>query len=314
MKQHIPVLLNEIIEFIKILQNPSIILDATLGLGGYSEAFLKTFPDVKVLGIDVDKTAISIAEERLAKYGDRFESLQCNFKDIIQIRKEPDFQPDVMVFDLGISNYQITEPARGFSYQDDGPLDMRMNDTGTEVESITAAEVINTFSAVEMSDIFRVYGEEKHAWKLAKGIVRYREKNGYLETTSELVAAIRDILPAPVQRKMGKHPARRIFQALRIYVNDELENLREGLKASISVINNNGMIIVVSYHSLEDRIVKHTFRQWKQEGLGNILTRKPVIPTDEEIEKNSKARSAKMRVFQKVDVTESNVSYPGRRR
>lgn len=218
-----------------------------------------------------------------------------------ELADEPDFAgADAVLFDLGVSNLQITEAERGFSFQNDGPLDMRMNaDAGAEGR--TAADILAEADIAELTAIFRDYGEERYAFQIAKGIVRNREHGGMLTTTAELVELIRKILPAPVQRKMGGHPARRVFQALRIAVNDEMGALDEALDGALSILNPGGKIIVISYHSLEDRMVKHRFRKWKDDGAGEPNPRKPLLPTEEETELNHKSRSAKMRIFQKYE-------------
>ena len=204
-----------------------------------------------------------------------------------------------MFFDLGVSNLQLTEAERGFSFQEDGPLDMRMDCSG----ELTAEKILAEWDIPELTRIFRDYGEERFAWQLAKGIVRSRERGGELHTTQELVDLIRKILPEPVQRKMGGHPARKIFQALRIAVNDELNALSEALDGAAKILGPEGKVIAISYHSLEDRIVKLRFRKWSEEGLGEPRPRKALVPADEEIEANRKARSAKLRVF-KADSAE----------
>lgn len=297
--EHKPVLIEKIIEYITMAEKIDLVVDCTLGLGGYTERFLDKYPEIKVVGLDVDNDAIEVAQKRLSKYGNRFTFRSLNFRDLDQIKELEGLTPDVVVFDLGVSNMQLTVAERGFSYLNEGPLNMRME--GVISESLTAWDVINTYDTREMADIFRTYGEERYAWQIAKGIVKYRQLKGAINTTTDLTEAIRNILPAPVQRKMGKHPARRVFQALRIFVNDELENLERGLEGAISVIGEGGLIMVVSYHSLEDRIVKHTYRKWKNEKRGHILTKKPVLPSEEEIENNKKARSAKLRIFKKQE-------------
>jgi 16S rRNA (cytosine1402-N4)-methyltransferase len=231
--------------------------------------------------------------KRLAEYAPRFTARHGTFGDMERVMDQ--FVPfDAFVFDLGLSNMQLTEAERGFSFQNDGPLDMRM-DPG---DRKTAADVINALPAAELADLFWVYGEERWSRQIARGIEERRKRCGALTTTGELVSAIRDILPAAVQRKMGSHPARRVFQALRIYVNNEMEELEAGLAATEKNASPGAIVAVVSYHSLEDRIVKHTFRNWeKEKKRGKVLTKHPILPTQEEIEKNYKARSAKLRVF-----------------
>jgi len=300
---HEPVLLSEVTEFLLaagFAGKAVRIADCTLGLGGYSERFLSEFPDAQVCAMDRDLRAVEISRARLLDYALRFSVLHGNFGEVGKIFAE--FAPfDAFVFDLGVSNMQLTEPERGFSFQSDGPLDMRMDPNGEDPHggNRTAAGVINTLPAAELAEIFWLYGEERCSRQIARGIEERRKCKGPLETTGELVELIRNVLPAPVQRKMGTHPARRVFQALRIYVNDELEELEAALASIRGIASPGAITAIVSYHSLEDRIVKHTFRSWeKDKKWGVVLTKHPVLPSSEEIEKNYKARSAKLRVFQ----------------
>jgi 16S rRNA (cytosine1402-N4)-methyltransferase len=198
------------------------------------------------------------------------------------------------LFDFGVSNMQLSAPERGFSFQEDGPLDMRMS-PGDDIP--TAADIIRESDAVELAGIFRVFGEEKNALRIARGIARAKEAGEPPDTTMQLVAVIRRSLPAAVQRKMGGNPARKVFQALRIAVNSELEEIRKGLAGSLELTGEGGFIAAVSYHSLEDRLVKRTFRDWEAEGRGAVMTKRPAVPSEEEVNANRKARSAKMRVF-----------------
>jgi len=300
MIEHIPVMVNEVIEKLKNIEEPHIIVDATLGLGGYAEEILKEFADVQLIGIDRDREALSLARKRLEPFSHRVSTHRCSFSSLSTVLMEEKVRPDGVVFDLGVSNLQISVPERGFSFQNDGPLDMRME--GVQEERVlSAAHIINTFSEKDLADIFWKYGEERYSRRIASGIARFRDKNGPIERTFQLVDAIRASLPAPVQRKMGGHPERKVFQALRIYVNDELHELEEGLSSAIDNIAPGGVIVVVSYHSLEDRIVKYAMREWANSGLGILLNRRPLKPTDEEVERNYKARSAKLRAFQKVE-------------
>jgi 16S rRNA (cytosine1402-N4)-methyltransferase len=299
--EHVPVLLNRVIEFLRQVLGEATkvakkVADCTLGLGGYSEEILRAFtgPGVRVYGLDRDSRALEVARARLAGYSSRFEALHGNFGELEKTLG--DFAPfDAFVFDLGVSNMQLTEAERGFSFQADGPLDMRMDADG---EGRTAADVVNALPAEELARVFWLYGEERSSRQIARGIEERRKREGPLRTTGELVGLIRDVLPAPLQRKMGTHPARRVFQALRIYVNDELGELESGLASLRALSAPGAVVVVVSYHSLEDRIVKHTFRAWEKEGkLGKVLTKHPVLPDLEETEANYKARSAKLRVF-----------------
>jgi len=290
LSEHIPVMINEVLEF---LSSPKVVVDCTLGLGGYAERILMEFPDCVVYGIDQDGDAILKARSNLRKYGDRFLPIRGNFRDLELLLAPYNIEKiDAFVFDLGVSNMQLSIAERGFAFQLEGPLDMRMNKDAGKPASV----MVNSLSAKELAEIFRKYGEEKHAWRIACGIEN-RRKEYKIETTEQLVTLIREILPAPVQRKMGGHPARRIFQALRIYVNKELDALSEGLAACVELASYDTRVIVVDYHSLEDRIVKHTFLKWKSENLGELLTRHPVTPSDDELTSNFKSRSAKLRAF-----------------
>ncbi|NCC96450.1 MAG: 16S rRNA (cytosine(1402)-N(4))-methyltransferase RsmH [Synergistales bacterium] len=294
--EHVPVMIKEVLAQFDDLDLSGTIVDGTLGLGGYTEAFLERFPNIKVIGIDQDPQAIELSSSRLARFRDRFVPLRGNFSDMPSLLSEAGVgKVEGIVFDLGISNMQITLPERGFSFRENGPLDMRMD--GGASEGISAYEIVNTFSPQDLSDIFRVYGEERHSWMIAKGIVRFRDKSGPISDTFSLVEAIRSSLPAPVMRKAKGHPARKVFQALRIVVNEEMEALKRGLDRSIDLISPDGVMVVVSYHSLEDRIVKWKFREWKDRSIGTILTRKALLPSDEEVETNPKSRSAKLRSF-----------------
>ena len=298
MVEHIPVMLKEVIESLKNVESPQMIVDATLGLGGYAEEILNVFPATLLVGIDRDEQAISLAQKRLVSFAERVHIYNSPFSAIAMVLSKENAEPDGIVFDLGVSNLQLSSPERGFSFQNDGPLDMRMEGTSGE-SGYSAAQIVNTFSEKELADIFWKYGEERYSRRIATGIVRFREKNGPIQRTFQLVEAIRSSLLAPVQRKMGGHPARKVFQALRIFVNDELQELEKGLQGALESLAPGGVIVVVSYHSLEDRIVKYAMKDWKTSDHGDLLTRRPLKPSEEEVEKNYKARSAKLRAFRK---------------
>jgi len=300
MNEHVPVMANEVLAALEPWDTVKTVVDATLGLGGHTGRILASCPNAKVIGFDQDPYARGIAAQNLAGYAGRFEIEADNFRHIEKLAERDGWSgADAVFFDLGVSNLQLTEADRGFSFQEDGPLDMRMDCSG----ELTAEKILAEWDIPELTRIFRDYGEERFAWQLAKGIVRSRERGGELHTTQELVDLIRKILPEPVQRKMGGHPARKIFQALRIAVNDELNALSEALDGAAKILGPEGKVIAISYHSLEDRIVKLRFRKWSEEGLGEPRPRKALVPADEEIEANRKARSAKLRVF-KADSAE----------
>ena len=302
-------MLREVLELFEAhapLDENALFVDATLGAGGHAEAILARFASCVLIGFDQDEGARKIAQERLAPFANRLRIVPENFRTISRdflTDCVPELFPELfadsrtgargVLFDLGVSNMQLTTPDRGFSFQDDGPLDMRMNADG----DISAMDLLAEMDLREMTGIFRDFGEERYAYQIAKGIVRARERGELPETTAGLVALIREVLPAPVQRKMGTHPARRVFQALRIAVNAELDVLNEGLRGALDICADAGVIVVISYHSLEDRIVKGTFRKWAGEGLGRILTKKPLLPEEREVEDNRSARSAKLRAF-----------------
>lgn len=290
--EHVPVMVNEILEALPSGLSGWLV-DATLGLGGYAEVILSSRPELSVLGIDQDPQALAFALKRLRGYGARFREHEANFSNLEDLLPFLPERPKGVLFDLGVSNMQLTEKDRGFSYNEDGPLDMRMSPSRQH----TAADLINFSTPEDLARIFRLYGEERHAWRLATGIVNHVRKMGPILSTGQLVDVIREVLPAPVQRKMGGHPARRVFQALRIAVNDEMVALEQGLRGAERIAGNPCIVVAVSYHSLEDRIVKQTFRDWFQEEKGTYVQKKALTPTDEEIAANRKARSAKMRAF-----------------
>ena len=299
-------MLNEILEILSKNLNLNTgsklkIVDGTLGAGGYSlgilEKFLTSNNELEVIGIDRDLSAIKIAEQRLEKFNHQMKIIHGNFGDIKELLSaENDI--NAFVFDLGLSNMQITNSERGFSFMTDGPLDMRMNANENE-NNLTASDVLEQLDAIELEKIFRAYGEERYSKLIARAIKNYGRK---IKSTLELVNIIRSALPQPVQRNMGTHPARRIFQALRIYVNDEAGELNRMLETLPELFNFDihTLVIIVAYHSLEDRIVKNTFKKWKANNLGEILTKHPMRPSENEIAVNFKARSAKLRAFRAI--------------
>lgn len=296
MSGHIPVMLPEVCGILEKIPSIRMVVDATLGFGGYSEAILSKWQKVSVLGLDQDPQAIESTKRRLLPFGDRFRAIHGNFRDLSIILDETGVDnPDAVLFDLGISSMQVDTPDRGFSFQGNGPLDMRMNNA--DEQQMMAADIVNTYNMKDLTRIFRVYGEESFAAQIAGGIVRYREKAGPILETETLVRVIRETLPAPVQRKMGRNPARKIFQALRIAVNDELDALDDALDQCNEIAGTKMTVIAVSYHSLEDRIVKKKFREWFSLGKGELPFRKPLVPGPEELEENWRSRSAKLRVF-----------------
>ncbi len=290
---HIPVLLQEVIKFLNPQSNENFI-DMTVGEGRYAMAILQyTAPLGKILGIDLDEESLKVAKENLAAFENRAILKQGNYKDIDKIVKEVDILPvSGIVFDLGLGTFQIEDSSRGFSFLRDEPLKMTF-DLGSEM---SAEKVINESSLELLTKIFQEYGEEKNAYKIAQAIVEER-KNKKITKTSELVEIIEKTVDG---RHNRLHPATKVFQALRIYVNDELNNLKEGLEKSVKILDKDGRIAVVSYHSLEDRLVKKFYKEKEKEGILKIITKKPITPTKVEVLNNRRSRSAKLRIAQKI--------------
>lgn len=290
---HIPVLLQEVIKFSNPQPNENFI-DATVGEGGYTMAILQhTLPNGKVLGIDLDAESLKIAQKNLAAFKNRVILKHGNYKDIDVIVKEANFFPiNGIVFDLGLGTFQLEDSQRGFTFLKDEPLKMTFNPDS----EMSAEKVINESSLELLTKIFQEYGEEKNAYKIAKAITKERE-NKKISRTSELVAIIENTVGG---RHGRLHPATKVFQALRIYINDELNNLQNGLENSVKMLNIEGRIAVVSYQSLEDRLVKKFFKQKEKEGFLKTITKKPLTPTKVEILNNNRSRSAKLRVAQKI--------------
>lgn len=289
-KYHVSVLLQEAIDALQIQKGKKYI-DATVGAGGH------TFEIVKrggiVLGIDQDREAI----EEVRKKENEIEKknlllVQGNFSHLDEIARQHGFVNVAgILFDIGVSSHQLDTNERGFSFLTDGPLDMRMDIT----KNVKAADLVNALNKGELIDLFTKYGEEPFAKKIAEVIVRERMKKPIL-TTKELVELIARSVP-----KIGKiHPATKVFQALRIAVNDELHGLEEGIKQAVGLLIRNGRLVVITFHSLEDRIVKQYFEEAENENRGIVITRKPIVPSREEIIANKRARSAKMRIFEKI--------------
>ncbi|PIR17657.1 MAG: 16S rRNA (cytosine(1402)-N(4))-methyltransferase [Deltaproteobacteria bacterium CG11_big_fil_rev_8_21_14_0_20_49_13] len=290
---HIPVLLNEVIDILGP-KSDGVYFDGTLGFGGYAEAMLKkSSPHGKVIATDFDDDAIEASKERLAEFGERFVAVKGNFSSAADIALERNINFDGMVLDLGVSSCQFDKAAKGFSFSKEGPLDMRM-DKGSER---TASDMVNNYSGRELEEIFKTYGEEKFARRIATKIIEKRNQK-VLESTRELEEICFVAYP-PNLRHGRVHPATKVFQALRIVVNSELENLERFLKSAPHALNEGGKIVVVSYHSLEDRIVKRGFKSLGGLGGFKVLTKKPVIPTEKETEENPRARSAKLRAIVK---------------
>ena len=307
---HKPVLLEECLEALAI-RGDGIYLDGTLGRAGHSLEILRRLTTGRLIGIDRDMTAIEAAKERLAEFGDRFTPVHSNFSELGRVLEELGLvgKIDGMLFDLGVSSPQLDEAERGFSYMQDAPLDMRMDSTA----SLDAYEVVNTWSGEELKRILRDYGEERYAAQIARAIERRRETSP-IKTTLELVDVIRSAMPAVALREK-QHPAKRSFQAIRIAVNGELDALPPMLEAATKGLSSGGRLAVITFHSLEDRIVKQTMRdlatgctcppEFPVCVCGNkpkltLVSRKPIVSGAAELEENPRARSAKLRVAERT--------------
>lgn len=307
--KHVSVLLNETIDGLNI--NPDgIYVDGTLGGGGHAYEVCKRLSDKgRLIGIDQDGEALEAAREHLKEFEDKITLVRSNYCEIDTILKDLDIDKvDGIVLDLGVSSYQLDNLERGFSYKSDAPLDMRMDQRQVK----TAADVVNTYSENELFRIIRDYGEDKFAKNIAKHIVMERQKKPF-ETTAQLSEVIKHSIPMKFQNK-GGHPAKKTFQAIRIEVNKELTVLRDSIDKMIELLNENGRICIITFHSLEDRIVKMKFRENENPctcppdfpvcvcgkvSKGKVITRKPIVPGDKEITENKRAKSSKLRIFER---------------
>jgi len=293
---HTPVLLEEVIELLRCGPG-GIFIDATVGEGGHAAAILeRTGPAGLLVGIDQDPEAIRAAAEKLAPFGTRVKLYEASFRRLGELVTEYAGKVDGVLFDLGVSSRQLDQVERGFTYKEDAPLDMRMSPALRR----TAADLVNDLPERELANIIYRYGEERWGSRIARFIVEARRRRP-ITSTAELVEIIKAAIPAGA-RRTGPHPAKRTFQALRIAVNDELGALKEGLGQAVTVLRPGGRLAVISFHSLEDRLVKETFRELGEKGSGILrtVTKKPVLPRAEEIAANPRARSAKLRVVEKV--------------
>jgi 16S rRNA (cytosine1402-N4)-methyltransferase len=295
--QHFPVMPKEVL-FWLIQEGGRVYLDCTVGYSGHAEKILEASgPHSRLIGLDRDAVAIKASRERLARFGDRVVLLHGHFVDLKRhLAVSGIGQVDGILFDLGVSSPQLEEPGRGFSFQGDGPLDMRMDRS----MSGTAADLVNQWTEAQLADTIFQFGEERFSRRIARAIARARERRP-LETTKELVSVIEGSVPANY-RHGRLHCATRTFQALRIAVNNELDCIEPALRDAVDVLSPGGRLCAISFHSLEDRIVKHTFRALS--GKGNpaltVLTKKPQIPAREESDRNPRSRSAKLRAAQRV--------------
>lgn len=305
---HISVLLNESIQQLNIKKN-GVYVDCTLGGGGHSSEILKRIPNGHLYAFDQDSFAINTADEKLKKIASNYTLINENFVNIkVALEEENVYGVDGILYDLGVSSFQLDIPERGFSYRFDGPLDMRMDQTA----ELNAYTVVNTYDEKSLVRILFEYGEEKFARLIARKIVSEREKKP-IETTLELVEIIKKALPASALRN-SSHPAKQTFQAIRIEVNHELDILKKALEDGLSLLNKNGRMVVITFHSLEDRIVKKLFKEkttlqlpkdlpYIPEGYEiefKLINSKVILPSESEISNNLRSHSAKMRVIEKI--------------
>ncbi|MDQ3505529.1 MAG: 16S rRNA (cytosine(1402)-N(4))-methyltransferase RsmH [Actinomycetota bacterium] len=312
---HVPVLLSRVSELLSPVArgNNAVILDATVGLGGHAEALLAAHPHLRLIGLDRDSAAIAVSEKRLRQYGSRVTLVRTRFDALTDVLEESSIDGvDGVLFDLGVSSMQLDEAERGFSYSRDTGLDMRMDATA----ALTAEQVVNTYSRGDLTRVLRVYGEERFAARVAAAIVRERGRSPITSSTV-LAELVRAAIPAAT-RRTGGHPAKRTFQGLRIEVNGELSALEAALPAAIDALRPGGRLIAISYHSLEDRIVKRALVRATQDStpldlpvllpqgrpLLRMLTRGAELPTAAEIEVNPRSASAKMRAAERVVLQE----------
>ncbi len=294
--RHVPVLRDETLA----LLDPAgrgVLVDATVGLGGHAEALLLAAPNATLLAIDLDEQNLLASRQRLERFGPRVRFFHADHGELPAVLEAAGYERcDAVLADLGISSNQLDDPQRGLGFSADGPLDMRLDRT----RGRTAADLVNGLGEVELANVIYQYGEERYSRRIARAIVE-RRRGGRIERTDELARLVAGAYPAPAKRtRTGVHPATRTFQALRIAVNDLLGSLERLLEARPGVLAVGGRAAVISFHSLEDRAVKQSFAGWAQSGQAKILTRKPLTPTETEIQANPRSRSAKLRGVERI--------------
>ena len=308
--EHRSVLLYETVDSLQVKPD-GIYVDGTLGGGGHAlEVCRRLGEHGRLIGIDQDADAIAAASARLEEYRDKVTIVRSNYVEIDKVLRDLGIEKvDGIYLDLGVSSYQLDTASRGFTYREDAPLDMRMDQRNTQ----TAADIVNTYSEMELYRIIRDYGEDRFAKNIAKHIVRQRQEKPY-ETTGELIETIKAAIPAKI-RATGGHPAKRTFQAIRIELNHELDVLNCSIDTMIDLLNPGGRLSIITFHSLEDRIVKKRFRDNEnpcicppefpvcmcgRKSKGTVITRKPIVPGEEELEYNKRSKSSKLRVFERA--------------
>ncbi len=306
--KHISVLLQECIDGLHIKPD-GIYVDGTLGGAGHGYEVCKRLTDGRFIGIDQDDDAIAVSKSRLQVFGERVTIVKSNYEHMKQVIDDLGISGvDGILLDLGVSSYQLDTAERGFSYMADAPLDMRMDRS----REMTAKDIVNHYDEDKLYQVIKIYGEERFAKSIARNIVKKRQEKE-IETTGELVEIIRASMPAKAKNGKG-HPAKRTFQALRIELNRELEVLQDTLADMVSLLNEEGRLCIITFHSLEDRIVKNFFREMENPCTcprnfpvcvcgkvpqGKVITRKPILPSEEELSENSRSKSAKLRIFEK---------------
>ena len=293
--EHVPVMLDEVVQYLDPRVG-GIYVDGTLGLGGHAREILKRIgAEGRLIGIDADSASLELARNNLAAFVEQTVFVHNNYSQLGEILQAHDIpQIDGMLLDLGLSSYQMDNPQRGFSLKVEGPLDMRFN----QGRDLPAAEIINTISEQELDRILETYGQERWHQRIARGLVNERRK-AKLKTTDDLCRVVLKAIPA--RRHWQKiHPATRTFQAIRIMVNNELRSLENLLNNIEQLLKPGGRLVVISFHSLEDRIVKTCFREWRKQKKFNILLKKPLRPTEDEVQKNPRARSSRLRAAERV--------------
>lgn len=300
---HVPVLYREVLEGLNVRKN-SLIVDGTLGGGGHTELILNTNKSVNVIAFDRDVEAINFASKRLKKFGKRFNAIHSNFKEMVRVLKEQNIKADGVLLDLGVSSHQIDDPSRGFSFRFDSELDMRMDKN----EELTAKDVVNNYKEERLVQILSEYGEERYSKRVARGIISARPIN----STGELKKAVEDVVNK-INKKETASSVQRVFQAIRIEVNHELENLYDMIVSLPEILNSGARIAIISFHSLEDRIVKRAFNELTTECVcppripicvcghkkkASLITRKPITASEDELKNNSRSSCAKLRIVE----------------
>ncbi|MFA5200427.1 MAG: 16S rRNA (cytosine(1402)-N(4))-methyltransferase RsmH [Candidatus Omnitrophota bacterium] len=298
MSFHVPVMLNEVISYLNLAPGQTIV-DATMGTGGHSLEILKRItPQGRLIGIDRDQDSLEISRKRLEDYKDSCSFVHSNFSELDQILRDLNIKEiDGIVFDLGISSYQLKNSERGFSFQEEGPLDMRLDKSSY----ISAYDLVNNLNENEISSLLWNFGQERWHNRIARLLVEER-RSGPIATTKQLANLVMRAIPQRYRKSYYRiHPATRSFQAIRIAVNRELEVLESSIRKAVAILKKQARICVISFHSLEDRVVKHTFRALKADGLIDIITNKPLTPTQEEIDSNPSSRSSKFRAAERLE-------------